>query len=49
MIVYADAERVGGHVADRIGAQGLSLPSFAGLTEAQQDQVIAAIRSLYRA
>ncbi len=48
MPMYADAERVGGDVADRLDAQGLSLPSFAGLTDQQQDHVIQAIRSLYR-
>ena len=48
MRMYADAERVGGEVADRLDAQGLSLPSFAGLTDQQQDHVIQAIRSLYR-
>jgi len=48
MPVYAGAERVGGQVADRIGAQGLSLPSFAALSDEQQDRIIAAVRSLYR-
>jgi dTDP-4-amino-4,6-dideoxygalactose transaminase len=48
MTIYANAERVGGQVADRIGAQGLSLPSFAGITEEQQDRIIGAVKSLYR-
>lgn len=48
MPMYASAERVGGEVADRLDAQGLSLPSFAGLTDDQQQHVIEAVRSLYQ-
>lgn len=48
MPMYASSPRVGGSVADRLDAQGLSLPSFAGLTEPQQDRIIDEIRRLYR-
>ncbi len=47
MPMYARCERIGGEVADRLDAQGLSLPSFAGLTDDQQDLVINGIRNLY--
>lgn len=47
MPMYARCERIGGEVADRLDAQGLSLPSFAGLTEDQQNLVIEGIRRLY--
>jgi len=48
MSVYAQAERIGGQTAERIGAQGLSLPSFTGLTEEQQEQIIRATRAAYQ-
>ena len=41
---YASAERIGGDVADDIFARGISLPSSTGLTSAQQERVIAAVR-----
>ncbi len=47
MPMYARAERVGGEVSDRLDAQGLSLPSFAGLTDEQQDYVIEQVRHLH--
>jgi len=48
MPMYASAQRVGGAVADQLDAQGLSLPSFAGLTDEQQTHVIEGVRALYR-
>jgi dTDP-4-amino-4,6-dideoxygalactose transaminase len=40
MAVYRDAPRLGGRVAERLFARGLSLPCSTGLTQAQQDRVI---------
>jgi dTDP-4-amino-4,6-dideoxygalactose transaminase len=48
MQMYAKVERVGGSVAERIGAKGLSLPSFAGLTEEQQSRILSAIQAMHR-
>ncbi len=47
MPMYAHAERVGGDIADQLDAQGLSLPSFAGLSDEQQQHIIHTIQSLY--
>lgn len=41
---YADCPRIGGEVAEAIWREAISLPSSVGLTEAQQDRVIGAIR-----
>lgn len=40
---HAGARRWGGAVADRIAAEGLSLPCSVGLSESQQDRVLAAL------
>jgi len=47
--VFRDAPRAGGSVAAALFAQGLCLPSGTGMTAAEQDRVIAAIRGLCRA
>jgi len=41
MPVYKDAPRLGGSVAERLFARGLSLPCSTGLTAGQQERVIA--------
>ncbi|WP_035812699.1 DegT/DnrJ/EryC1/StrS family aminotransferase [Jiangella gansuensis] len=43
---YRSAERLGGAVADGLFRRGLSLPSSAGLTLADQQRVVAALASL---
>ncbi|MBN1347505.1 MAG: aminotransferase class I/II-fold pyridoxal phosphate-dependent enzyme [Phycisphaerae bacterium] len=48
MPMYARSEVVGRGVADRLDEQGLSLPSFAGLADAQQTHVVESVRALYR-
>jgi len=40
---HAGTRRWGGAVADRLAADGLSLPCSVGLTDAQQDRVLAAL------
>lgn len=47
--VFRDAPRAGGAVAAALFARGLCLPSGTGMTEADQDRVIATIRSACRA
>jgi dTDP-4-amino-4,6-dideoxygalactose transaminase len=47
--VFRDAPRAGGAVAESLFAAGLCLPSGSGMTEAEQDRVIAAIRGACRA
>jgi dTDP-4-amino-4,6-dideoxygalactose transaminase len=42
---YASAPRVGGVIADLIWQRGLSLPCSVGLTDADQDHVIDALRA----
>ncbi|MEK7416068.1 MAG: aminotransferase class I/II-fold pyridoxal phosphate-dependent enzyme [Planctomycetota bacterium] len=44
----ANARRWGGAIADRIAADGLSLPCSVGLTDAQQDRVLAALERACR-
>ena len=46
--VFRDAPSAGGAVARALFAQGLCLPSGTGMTRAEQDRVIAAIRSCWR-
>jgi dTDP-4-amino-4,6-dideoxygalactose transaminase len=43
---YASTPRVGGSVAELIWQRGLSLPCSVGLTDADQDRVIAALRAV---
>jgi len=43
--VFADAERVGGAVSERLFAQGLCLPSGSGMTEEDRERVIAGVKS----
>lgn len=45
---YPGARRWGGAVADRIGADGLSLPCSTGLTDAEQDRVLDALAGALR-
>jgi len=40
---YSGSQRIGGAVADRIGAEGLSLPCSVELSDAQQDRVLVAL------
>ena len=47
--VFADAERVGGAVAEGIFARGLCLPSGSALTEQQQERVVSELLSTPRA
>lgn len=44
--VFADAERHGGAVAERLFAQGLCLPSGSSMTEEDRDRVIAGMKSV---
>ena len=46
--VFRDAPRVGGAVAEALFARGLCLPSGSGMTTAEQDRVICAIRAAAR-
>jgi dTDP-4-amino-4,6-dideoxygalactose transaminase len=46
MPFYRDAGRLGGKVAERLFAQGLSLPCSTGLTNKDQDRVIDAVLSV---
>lgn len=46
--VFRDAPRVGGAVAEALFARGICLPSGSGMTEAEQDRVIRAIRAAAR-
>ena len=46
--VFRDAPRVGGAVAEAVFARGICLPSGSGMTEAEQDRVIRAIRAAVR-
>ncbi len=46
--VFRDAPSAGGAVARGLFAQGLCLPSGSGMTTAEQDRVIAAIRAFWR-
>lgn len=46
--VFRDAPSAGGSVARALFAQGLCLPSGTGMTRAEQDRVIAAIRACWR-
>ena len=43
---YADAARLGGSVADRIFDAAFCLPSSSSLTEAEQDRVTDALRTV---
>ena len=43
MPMYREAPRLGGQVAERLQARGLSLPSSVSLTDAQQLAVIAGV------
>jgi len=45
--VFRDAPRAGGAVARRLFAQGLCLPSGTGMSVAEQDRVIGAIRGCW--
>jgi len=45
---YQESPRLGGAVAERLFAQGLSLPSSVGLSAAQQARVIAALQDACR-
>jgi dTDP-4-amino-4,6-dideoxygalactose transaminase len=45
--VFRDAPRAGGSVARRLFAQGLCLPSGTGMSVAEQDRVIGAIRACW--
>jgi dTDP-4-amino-4,6-dideoxygalactose transaminase len=44
--LYADAEIVGGEVAEAVFATGLCLPSGSSLTDADQDRVIEVVRTV---
>jgi dTDP-4-amino-4,6-dideoxygalactose transaminase len=44
--VFSDASTIGGAVADSFYARGLCLPSGTGMTQSDQDRVIAIVRSL---
>jgi dTDP-4-amino-4,6-dideoxygalactose transaminase len=46
--VFRDAPRVGGAVAEALFGRGLCLPSGSGMTTAEQDRVIRAIRAAAR-
>jgi dTDP-4-amino-4,6-dideoxygalactose transaminase len=46
MPFYRDVDRLGGHVGERLFAQGLSLPCSTGLTNRDQDRVIDAVLSV---
>ncbi len=46
--VFRDAPCAGGLVAESLFARGLCLPSGSGMTDAQQDRVIAVILALHR-
>ena len=46
--VFRDAPSAGGAVARGLFARGLCLPSGTGMTSAEQDRVIAAIRACWR-
>ena len=46
--LYASARRYGGEVAEDLYLRGICLPSSSSLTEAQQDRVIAGVRSAAR-
>jgi dTDP-4-amino-4,6-dideoxygalactose transaminase len=48
MPMYAESERLGGEVAERLFAECLSLPCSASLTEEAQGRVIDAVRALVR-
>jgi dTDP-4-amino-4,6-dideoxygalactose transaminase len=48
MPMYAESPRLGGEIAERLFAECLSLPCSVGLTEADQDRVIEAVRSAVR-
>ncbi len=45
--MFEGAARVGGEVDEEIFADGLCLPSGSGMTPAQQDRVIDAIRDAH--
>jgi dTDP-4-amino-4,6-dideoxygalactose transaminase len=44
MPMYRERARLGGSVAEAVFAAGLSLPCSVGLTDAQQDAVVRALR-----
>jgi len=44
--LYAEAERVGGAVAERLYGSGVCLPSSSNLTTSEQDEVIEAVRQV---
>lgn|SRR5579883_1545746 len=46
--LYREAERFGGAIAERIFERGICLPSSSSLSVADQDRVIAAVRSARR-
>ena len=43
--VFADAEVIGGAVADSLYAAGVCLPSSSSLSVEQQDRVVEAVRT----
>jgi pyridoxal phosphate-dependent aminotransferase EpsN len=45
--LFRDTESVGGAVADRLFAHGLSLPSGSAMTDEDLDRVVAAVRSAF--
>jgi dTDP-4-amino-4,6-dideoxygalactose transaminase len=47
--LFADAERIGGEVAEDLNKRGICLPSSSSLTETQQQFVIDAVRAAHRA
>jgi pyridoxal phosphate-dependent aminotransferase EpsN len=47
--VFASAEMYGGKVSERIFAQGLCLPSGAGMQEEERDRVIALVKKCFAA
>ena len=47
--VFASAEMYGGKVSERIFAQGLCLPSGAGMQEEERDRVIAVVKKCFAA
>jgi pyridoxal phosphate-dependent aminotransferase EpsN len=46
--VFADAPCLGGAVAEDLFARGVCLPSGSGMSDADQDRVVAAVREALR-
>jgi pyridoxal phosphate-dependent aminotransferase EpsN len=44
MPMYAEAPRIGGERAEKLAAEGLSIPCSVGLTDDQQARVIALLQ-----